>query len=205
MEAVPRREALSSMSAARATPGVGSSIVLETERLLLRVWTLDPVDVAAGVRLWGDPEVCRFTGDEPLDEAGVRRCLEAGRGHQEEHRCQHWAVVPKGEEVPVGACGFNVWQGGPDLELVVHLAREHWGKGYATEAGQACILHAFRELRAPRVVAACHLENAAARRLMWALGMPCLGPRVMPDSGEEEVFYALRREQADELLALEVV
>jgi ribosomal-protein-alanine N-acetyltransferase len=48
---------------------------------------------------------------------------------------------------------------------------DEWNKGYATEAARSMLDWAFRELNSHRVVAFCHVSNAASVRVMEKLGM----------------------------------
>lgn len=49
--------------------------------------------------------------------------------------------------------------------------RLHWGRGYATEAGDALLSRAFQELRLHRVWATCDVRNIASWRVMEKVGM----------------------------------
>jgi RimJ/RimL family protein N-acetyltransferase len=62
----------------------------------------------------------------------------------------------------VGDCGLT-WQpveGEQLLELGYHLDEQHRGAGYATEAGRACIEHAFRVTDVELVCSIVAPENA---------------------------------------------
>ena len=50
----------------------------------------------------------------------------------------------------VGEAGLQVLEAGPDVELTYTLARDAWGRGYATEAGARVLRWAFAGLRLPR-------------------------------------------------------
>lgn len=171
-------------------PAVGE-VLAETPRLYLRTWTLE--DVPAGLRIWGDPEVMRFVdGGRPEDEAEVRASIAAGIRHQQAHGCQHWAVVEKASDQLIGCAGFHLFEGGPDLELVVHFAREWWGRGLAQEACRAAIQLAWERLRAPRLVCGVHPDNHPSRRLVEALGFTQVGVHQFEDGDEPEPFFELR-------------
>jgi ribosomal-protein-alanine N-acetyltransferase len=116
--------------------------VIETERLLLRKPL--PEDASGLLEAFADPEAMRYIGDgSTTDLAGaeqaVRRWLE---------RWDAWGigtfVVERTQDARVlGRAGFLRWDpetweiGGPETELGWGLAREHWGRGYATEAAVA--------------------------------------------------------------------
>jgi RimJ/RimL family protein N-acetyltransferase len=72
----------------------------------------------------------------------------------------------------VGRCGIAVWkiEGRRERELGFVLAREHWGKGYATEAATAVRDHAVA-LGHRRLVALIKRGNAASEAVARKLGM----------------------------------
>lgn len=54
-------------------------------------------------------------------------------------------------------------------------AREHWGRGYMTEAVQAAIQWAFRQPSIYRIYATTDVGNAPSRRVLEKAGMRCEG------------------------------
>ncbi len=50
------------------------------------------------------------------------------------------------------------------------FAEEHWGKGYATEAAERALGHAFGELRLSRIYSQTSTSNAGSTRMMHRLG-----------------------------------
>jgi ribosomal-protein-alanine N-acetyltransferase len=145
-------------------------IILETERLILRTWLLN--DLRDFFEIYGDQEVWRFVDPQGVfkDQATARRALQNGIAYQVEHGFCHWAAVEKSRGHVIGACGFNLFEGGPRLELVYHFARLFWGQGYATEAARACLHYAFERLEAPQVVASVDKNNTASRRVLEKIG-----------------------------------
>ena len=161
------------------------TLILETDRLVLRTWTLD--DASDALRIWGDAEVMRFVG-APFPDVGVaRRALERAIAVQEEHGVCLWAVVEKAGRRIVGCSGFHLYEGGPALELAFHFVPEYWGRGYATEAARACLRHAFERLHAPKVVATVHPENVASRRVLEKVGF--IYTHTEEREGEAEMFF----------------
>ena len=84
------------------------------------------------------------------------------------------AVVLKETGRVIGGCGLvrRALEWGPETELGYHLAREQWGRGYATEAARACLGHA-RTAGLRRIVSLIYIDNprsvAVARRLDMSL------------------------------------
>jgi [ribosomal protein S5]-alanine N-acetyltransferase len=125
--------------------------VLETDRLILRPLTGD--DFADYAAMLADPEVsgglAETVGTSPAD---AWRSLAIFIGHREILGYSHWALVEKATGRFVGRAG--PWQphGFPGLGVGWCLAREHWGKGYATEAARAAVDYCRKELGAQEVI-----------------------------------------------------
>jgi RimJ/RimL family protein N-acetyltransferase len=68
----------------------------------------------------------------------------------------------------VGSCGLGRRPSGA-VELGYWIARAHWGKGFATEAGRA-LIEIARALKLPRLEASHFLDNPASGRVLEKLG-----------------------------------
>jgi RimJ/RimL family protein N-acetyltransferase len=63
------------------------------------------------------------------------------------------------------------------IEIGWRLRSEHWGKGYATEAGQAMLRFAFDQVGVPEVYTVANPENQASLRVIERLDMRYVGLR----------------------------
>jgi RimJ/RimL family protein N-acetyltransferase len=88
----------------------------------------------------------------------------------------------------VGAAGFGRMDDG-ELEFGYWIARPHWGRGYATEAGRALIGVARDALRLKKLAAGHFLDNPASGRVLAKLGFRPTGAIVRR-------YSAGRREEA---------
>jgi ribosomal-protein-alanine N-acetyltransferase len=66
---------------------------------------------------------------------------------QKEKGFSPYLVMLKESKDIIGVCGFNPPNNGYDAELMYHLAKKYWGKGYATEAAKGCIDYARKHLK----------------------------------------------------------
>ena len=86
----------------------------------------------------------------------------------------------------VGGIGFGpVPEGG--TEIGYWIARSHWGRGYATEAGRAAVAMARDTLRLRKLHSGHFLDNPASGRVLGKLGFRDLGmvvPRFSAGRGE---------------------
>jgi len=100
----------------------------------------------------------------------------------------------------VGSIGLHQEEDG--LELGYWIARDHWGRGYATEAGRGA-LEIARALGHRRVLAGHYIDNPASGRVMRKLGLRETGeirPTFCRARGGELVLarrYALDFAEAD--------
>ncbi|TML62429.1 MAG: GNAT family N-acetyltransferase [Actinobacteria bacterium] len=67
--------------------------------------------------------------------------------------------------------GFGVFRQTGDVELGYTLRRDRWGRGYATEAAQACLEAGLARLDVARIVAVVDEENLRSSRVAERLGM----------------------------------
>jgi len=180
---------------------------LRTERLLLRQWR--PEDREPFAALNADPEVMRhFPAPHPRSESDGLAVLN--EVHLARHGWGLWAVeVLPGRDADGQAragAGFIGFTGlaapgfdadfTPCVEVGWRLARQHWGRGYATEAAQAAIDHGFEALGLDEIVSFTFVGNDRSRRVMERLGMHEAfefdHPRLPGHRLERHVLYRLR-------------
>jgi RimJ/RimL family protein N-acetyltransferase len=165
--------------------------MIETERLLLREFTLADLDELA--RLRSDPEVMRYIGEQSKEKVSQR--LAYYISHYESHGFGMWAVIDKERREMIGWCGLIFLDGTPEVEVGYGIARSHWGKGLMTEAARASLRYGFERAGLKRIVAVAMPENTASRRIMEKLGM-----RYEKNAfhyGHDLVYYAVEREDFD--------
>jgi RimJ/RimL family protein N-acetyltransferase len=162
-------------------------VLLETPRLLLRPISFDDLDEF--VALHEDPEVTRFITrfDRPAAEERLRKNeLEwRERGHG------LLAVLEKASGDFIGRAAVKHWPEFDETEVGWALRRQAWGRGYATEAGRACLDWGFSTLDPPYLTAMIAPGNDRSVRVAERLGMTPLRDDVL--LGETVVVYALHR------------
>jgi ribosomal-protein-alanine N-acetyltransferase len=142
--------------------------LITTERLLIRPLTV--ADLVAMHAVFSDPLVMHYIPGGACDLDGSRTRLDSIR-HHEAHGFSKWAVVDGAGGAVIGDCGLKFLEGGQDIELGFHFARRYWGRGYATEAAQACLEWGLGELGRERIVAIVDPANAASVRVLEKIGM----------------------------------
>jgi RimJ/RimL family protein N-acetyltransferase len=171
--------------------------MIETERLLLRAW--QPSDEAPFAALNADPEVTRYLrGPMRRDESD--ELLAQIRGHWQEHGFGLYAVEVKDGGAFAGFVGLAVPSFLPEVlpavEVGWRLAREHWGKGYATEGARASVAHGFEELKLRQIISIIDPLNAASVRVAERLEMTRGRDRIHPITRVRLAVYAKNSEDA---------
>ena len=107
----------------------------------------------------------------------MRAWISAAQGHWARFGFNWWAAIEPGTDELVGVVSTQHIENdeAKPIEIGWRLRPEHWGKGYATEAGQAMLRFAFNELRVPEVYAVANPQNHASIRVMERLGMRNVG------------------------------
>jgi RimJ/RimL family protein N-acetyltransferase len=75
----------------------------------------------------------------------------------------------------IGAVGFGPQPTTGDTEVGYWIGEPFWNQGYATEAAQAVIDHAFRSSALDEVWASCRMTNEASRRVIVKCGFQWVG------------------------------
>ena len=139
-----------------------------SERLLLRPpWPEDWKQVLGGI----------------ADEGVVRNLARAPWPYSAEDARQfvqlsidpmfpRFLITRADNAIVVGCIGIDQREG--ETELGYWIGRQHWGQGYATEAGRA-VLDVARMLGHRRVVAGHFLDNPASGRVLRKLGFEATG------------------------------
>jgi ribosomal-protein-alanine N-acetyltransferase len=142
---------------------------LETERLLIRPWHPEE-DRAALMVMTNDAEVMKFVhGGAPYTDEEVDGMFARQARNLADHGMCMGALVEKASGNVVGITGVQPL--GDDLEIGWWLARDVWGRGYATEAGGAAMRHVLETLARPRVIAIIDPGNETSKRVVERLGM----------------------------------
>jgi ribosomal-protein-alanine N-acetyltransferase len=151
---------------------VWNILILGTERLLLREFTLQDADALAAVL--GDPVAMQYY-PAAFDRKGVEEWIERNLERYQRVGYGLWAMVLKDSGELIGDCGcfLRDVDGRDDIEIGYHVRRDLWGNGYATEAAQACMQYAFTQLGVDRVISLIRPENMQSIRVAEKNGLTC--------------------------------
>ena len=146
------------------------AVVLETERLTLRHFVLEDIDVLA--EILGDPVMMRFY-PQTFDRAASRGWIEAQLDRYERDGVGLWAMVLRDNGELIGDCGLAIQHidGRDETEIGWHVRRDLWGRGLATEAAAACRDWGFANRDVDRLVSIILPANVQSRRVAEKIGM----------------------------------
>lgn len=155
---------------AQLAPKAVALATIAAARVTLRPWTRQ--DLSILVKLGNNYNVAKNLSTFPHPYS--MRDAETWFDKMQEDRAQKpdkiggtWAITVEG--VPVGGIGIH-----PDRmehpELGYWLGEFYWGKGYATEAANALIAHAFTEWGVDALSAGHYWDNHASGRVLTKLG-----------------------------------
>lgn len=146
--------------------------IIKTERLILRQWT--DADLPLFAAMNADPDVMEFF-PAPLSVEESNQLADKIQKELREKEYGLWAVeVPEVSQF-IGFIGLHLANFDapfcPCVEIGWRLAKEFWGKGYATEGAKAALEYAFNTLDLEEVLSFTAEINKRSRKVMQRLGM----------------------------------
>ena len=141
-----------------------------TARLAFREVREDDGDVLAPILM--DPVVKQFW-PHPLSRDEVTSWIERMHKRYESEGQTYWLVMRQDSGEGIGHAGLldHFIDDVTETGLGYVFAKEHWGQGFATEAGRAALDYAFRTMDRERVIAAIRPENGPSLRVAERLAM----------------------------------
>ncbi len=159
-----------------------------TDRLALRRWRLGDGEPFAALN--ADPEVMRFIGTgavmDPARPGLSDELITRFEREWEERGFGLWALHARDDpdERLLGFCGLTVPMFLPSVlpavEVGWRLARDAWGRGYATEAACAALAFGFEEHGIEEILAIVDPANGRSLRVCAKLGMSDRPDRTHP-------------------------
>lgn len=148
--------------------------IIETQRLILREIELS--DKKGLFDLDSKPEVHRYIGTKPLQtlEEAVE-VIELIQKQYQENGIGRWAVIDKASQEFLGWSGLKYFRTSLNnrihfYDLGYRFIPKYWGKGFATEAGQAWVDYAFNILEQEQLYAAVDPDNIGSKNVLLKLG-----------------------------------
>ena len=146
--------------------------LIETERLLMREFTLEDID--AVYEFQTNPDVIRFMGGDGAVKvrADAERIIrEIWFAEYKRYGYARYAMVHKGDQRVIGFCGFKFEPEAGLPDIGYRMLPEYWGQGLATEAARAVIDYARRVLGVEKFFGEVVEQNVASINVLEKLGL----------------------------------
>lgn len=165
--------------------------MIETERLLLRRFTLDDLPTLIEQRL--DEEVARYIGGLELQTPEfVEKRLRTYLANYEKHGFGVCAMIWKETGENIGWSGIQPLEDSGEIEVGYGLIKEFWCRGIGFECAMAWLRFGFETVGLERIVAVAVKGNTGSIRIMEKCGMTFDGEEV--HYGLPVVHYSVTRE-----------
>ncbi|SFL77065.1 Protein N-acetyltransferase, RimJ/RimL family [Paenibacillus sp. 1_12] len=144
-------------------------MILETPRLYLRHYINEDID--ALYHLFSDPETMQFY-PSPFSFQQTEQWIQRNIARYDKDGFGLWAVCLKDTHVCIGDCGLIKQQinGKTEIEVGYHISKQHWSKGYASEAALACKEYGFYQVGLSKLVSIIDPRNMASIRVAEKIG-----------------------------------
>ena len=149
------------------------TVSLETERLILRKFTMD--DVTDVYNNWlSDPDVAMYMQWDAHTDVKQTHDWVAGYyvANYDKHNFYRWAIALKVDNNAIGSVGFNIEKEYDSVADVSYaLCKRFWNKGIMSEALKAVVAFAFDEVKINRLEAFHAVSNPGSGRVLQKAGM----------------------------------
>ncbi len=164
-------------------------VILTTPRLVLRTTTENDIALLHD-RIFGDSDVMRYAfAGRPMEkdtaEAFMRRFFTFGDSLT---GMATLADRPSGEVIGFAGLSSCDALGADDFEIGFLLARPFWGRGLATEIGEAQLAFGFDRLGCERLLGLVEPRNAPSIHALKKLGMRYLKDVADPRRATRSVY-----------------
>jgi len=168
-------------------------MILETTRLRLREYTQEDFDALYAII--SDPVTMQHY-PKPYDKKGTQRWLDWSMQNYKEYGFGLWAIELKETGEFIGDCGLTIQNiDGEQLpEIGYHIHKDHWRRGYASEAGRAVRDWAFTHTDYPCLYSYMSSTNAGSYSTAASIGLKRIKEYV-DNTHDLTYVYALTRQE----------
>ncbi|MBL7925182.1 MAG: GNAT family N-acetyltransferase [Bacteroidia bacterium] len=143
--------------------------ILETSRCRMR--EMQPGDGPVFYELNLDPEVIRYTGDQPFESVEAATDFLKNYDAYRKYGMGRWVVEQKDDGRILGWCGLKYLADEQEVDIGYRFFRRYWGQGFATETARCCIGYGFDVLRLPRIIGRSAVANLPSVRVLEKCGL----------------------------------
>jgi len=118
-----------------------------------------------------DPDVIRFTGDVPFKDVKEAEQLILNYDQYKKYQMGRWTVLLRKTNEYLGWCGLKYHSDVNEVDIGFRFHKKYWGRGYATEAAEACLKYGFEKLKLKRIIGRAMKDNIASIKVLEKIGM----------------------------------
>lgn len=148
-------------------------------------------DIDDAMLFWGDRDVMRYCCGSTCDRDDIGKAIVGFGEQQRALDYSVYGIVEKANGRLVGACGFKETDEQGKVELICHLNKDYWGRGFATEAVNAAIFYLNGNPDIRKIEAAVYPENHGSIHVLVKSGFRYRESKWVEDSKCHEPFYEL--------------
>ena len=169
----------------------GNEIVFETERLMVRPYTMD--DLTHFFRLNGDEDVMRYIRPAQTLAQTKEFLQKIIAAYSERPGMGRWALFSKTDGEFAGSFAIIPIETSNQLQLGYALIKENWGKGFASEVVRGGIHYAFGHLGLTEIAGITYPENIPSQKVLLKNGF--VFDKTFVEEDNELHVYICRRQQ----------
>lgn len=128
-------------------------------------------DAECMYELNNDPDVIRYTGDDPFRSVEATRDFIRNYDAYKKFGMGRLTLLLKDTMEYIGWCGLKYDPITTETDLGFRLLRKFWNKGFATETSLKMIEHGFNNLKIEKIIGRAMEENVASIRVLKKIGM----------------------------------
>lgn len=163
--------------------------IIKTDRLILR--ELNKKDSLNFYNLNSDPEVLKFTGDNPFSSISEAEKFLINYSDYKKNGFGRWAVILKETNSFIGWCGLKLNEENL-IDIGFRFFRKEWGKGYATESAKACIEYGFNHLNINEIIGRTSKNNISSIKVLEKINM-LFWKHDSFEGVEDAVYYKIKK------------
>jgi RimJ/RimL family protein N-acetyltransferase len=171
-----------------------NAIIIETERLVLRQFTLQ--DSAFILNLLNTEGWLRYIGDRNIKTTQQAEDY-LNNGPLKSYKINGFGlglVALKPDGKPIGMCGLIKRDYLDHVDIGFAFLPDFIGKGYAYEIAKRTLQYGFEQLQQDKILAITLPENSASIRLLSKLGLAYEQTFISKDINEALAIYGLNKE-----------
>lgn len=170
------------------------STIIETERIILREFTLE--DVAAVFEFGSNDEVNRYTGTPSIKTMDEARNIitDVYFSDKELYGYARLAVYHKADKKVIGFAGLKYLPEYDMTDIGYRFLPAYWGQGIATEVSIPLIQYGFETLKLERIIGIAMKDNIASWKVLEKIGLQLWKIDEYDGDGGDHRWYHLRKE-----------